>query len=735
MIDQATVEQVRQRLWTLLPVHVRTRDAATGGLLDAVLAAVAGELAVVEADIQRLYDAWFIETCPEWVVPYLADLVGLVGLPEVMPPSGTRIGPVSRRAVVANTASYRRRKGTVGVVEQVVADVTGQVARAVEHHTRLVTTVHINHVRLDRPALTSLRDAAGLELEAVGIAGGALGRCCHTGEVRRIASGRGRYGVANLGVFTFPLQVAAVKTAQARSIGDGTVVATHPLGWQEPLFAEPAPEPGMEHLAQEPNLPVPLRPRRLLALLNQARTNGSGAELPVRVTVAGSPLSPDRVRVCGLEELAQPTDGWQVFVDPIRGRVTCYHDGVPTAPDEVVLDIRYGALADLGATAADRTTAHEEALAADAFTGDQDHPDRRAVAQVHVGSAPGPNTVMSLAQGLARVEAGWADPEAQLVGSTQYLSVGRNRGYAGDLRVEVPPRSRLVLVAAHWSGALRPDGEISDPVPGRYAVDGLRPALLGTLTVRGETDAALLLDGLMLDGDLVIDPGELASLTINQCTIAGAIRVSRGAGGDHRGLRVTVLRSLVGSIELAETVPQVTVRDSIVDPALAAGSGAFDASGAPSAPGGASDAVVGRGAHLVLDGVTVRGQVRVRTLQVSSSVCDGVVTVAHRQVGCARYSYLGPGSRVPRRFRCVPATDASSAPGPSYLSDRPGDPWYLALSENTAVAIRRGGENGSEMGVHHHLARGVHLDAAARLVAPYLPVGVELGIIGSGHAG
>lgn len=59
------------RLYQLLPAIYRLRDAAEGEPLRALLAVVEEEFNLLEADIDRLYDNWFIETCDEWVVAYL----------------------------------------------------------------------------------------------------------------------------------------------------------------------------------------------------------------------------------------------------------------------------------------------------------------------------------------------------------------------------------------------------------------------------------------------------------------------------------------------------------------------------------------------------------------------------------------------------------------------------------------------------------------------------------------
>ncbi|MDQ4007178.1 MAG: phage tail protein, partial [Actinomycetota bacterium] len=372
-----------QRLLDLLPVHQVARDLAadgTPGPLTALLTAVAGELEVLEADARRLYDAWFIETCEEWVVPYLADLVGLRGVPPEM---GTT---VSRRALVANTVAYRRRKGTLAVVEQVARDVSGWPTRAVEFHPLLVTTVHVNHVRLDRPAVSAVRAAATNELAGVvspPSARRALDPLTHTVEVRRTAARRGRYGIRSIGVFPFPAQTAVIgapgdATAPAHGAEDGWSRTRRTAGWHTfdplgrptPLFAPPAPEAAIESLAAEADLPVPLRPRRLLQLLRAARAGDlDPRDLPlgVRIGTTGTELPPERVRVCSLEDLA-PGNAPQVMVDAVTGRLRAYRNGRHYRPAVLFVRYAYGTPADVGGGPYDRSVRHADVLASDTWT-------------------------------------------------------------------------------------------------------------------------------------------------------------------------------------------------------------------------------------------------------------------------------------------------------------------------------------------------------------------------------
>ncbi|HEV8567990.1 MAG TPA: phage tail protein [Actinoplanes sp.] len=710
------------RLLDLLPAHVRLRDAQTGDTLRALLGAVAGELAMLEGDLAALYDSWFVETCPEWVVPYLADLVGLDELPPDLGDAATR------RAVVANTVGYRRRKGTVAVLEQVARDVTGWPARAVEYFPLLTAATHVNHVRLDRPATVDLRDADRLDLVS-----GPLDPFAHTAEARRIASRRGRYGIPNVGVFLFPARVYPVGSAlaldgwsRARPVGDG--YAVDPLGRSTPLFAPPTAEEAIERLAAEPALPVPLRPRRLLALLRAARAGAlDPLLLPIGVRIGtGAPLPPDRVRVCGLEDLAPVAGQPQVYVDAVSGRLRFHLGGSVHRPARVSVRYAYGGLADIGAGTYDRTEVHENALATDLYSGG---PGVGGQVAVRDGAVSSTMVVGTVADGLRRAEQEWARPGGP-VGRTFVVSVTDSGSYAEPLAVEIPAETRLVLVAATWPERRLPGDGRLPPVPGEYAPDGLRPHLGTSLTVTGGPGSSLILDGFLLDGDLLVQPGRLGALTVSQCTVAGVVRVAATGDASNRDLRVAVVRSIVDSLDLAGPVPLVSVVDSVLDPGLVAALPRTRARRAFRAAASGA-AVTAPGAHLSVEGSTLLGSVGVRSIDASSAMLVEPARAEHRQTGCVRYSYVAPGSRVPRRFHCVPAAEGDAGPRPVFATLDPGAPFYAALAMSCPAEIAAGGEDESEMGAHHHLRRPLRLRAAERMLQPYMPVGLEIGIFGS----
>jgi hypothetical protein len=141
------------RLYELLPTIYRLRDAEQGEPLRALLRVIAEQVDVVEDDIAQLYANWFIETCQDWAVPYIGELIGFQPVHEAGDPgaSNQRRSTITiPRRAVANTIRYRRAKGTLALLEQLAADLAGWPARAVEFYLLLGWTQHINHQRLGR---------------------------------------------------------------------------------------------------------------------------------------------------------------------------------------------------------------------------------------------------------------------------------------------------------------------------------------------------------------------------------------------------------------------------------------------------------------------------------------------------------------------------------------------------------------------------------------------------------
>ena len=107
----------------------------------------------------------------------------------------------------------------------------------------------------------------------------------------------------------------------------------------------------------------------------------------------------------------------------------------------------------------------------------------------------------------------------------------------------------------------------------------------------------------------------------------------------------------------------------------------------------------------------------------------GPILTDRRQEGCVRFSYLPAGSRTPRRFECVPASDDdASAIQPVFTSSRYGDPGYGQLDRRTPDEVWRGADDESEMGGFHHLHQPLREAYLTTRLQEYLRFGLEAGL-------
>ncbi len=152
------------RLYELLPAFYRRRDADQGYPLQALLRVITEQVGVMESNIAQSYENWFIETCEEWVVPYIGDLVGYQLLNDAGEPSAVTSARARQREQiliprrdVANTIHARRRKGTRSVLEELAADAAGWTARPVEFFQLLGWTQNLHTPLLNRPRYHRVR--------------------------------------------------------------------------------------------------------------------------------------------------------------------------------------------------------------------------------------------------------------------------------------------------------------------------------------------------------------------------------------------------------------------------------------------------------------------------------------------------------------------------------------------------------------------------------------------------
>ena len=116
------------------------------------------------------------------------------------------------------------------------------------------------------------------------------------------------------------------------------------------------------------------------------------------------------------------------------------------------------------------------------------------------------------------------------------------------------------------------------------------------------------------------------------------------------------------------------------------------------------------------------------TLTASDVIFTGAVSVTRRQQGCVRYSYVAPGSTVPRRYHCVPA-DGGDLIVPEFTSSRYGEAAYGQLAMSCPAEIATGADDGGEMGAYNLLHGAYRLASLRAGINDYLRFGLEAGIL------
>ena len=694
-------------LYELLPAIYRIRDGERGEPLRALPAVLAEQAQVLEENLEQLYDDQFIETCADWVTPYIGGLIGYRTLHGVAPAIS------SPRADVANTIGFRRRKGTATMLEEMARDVTGWPARVVEFFQLLPATQYMNHIRPEARFTPDLR--AWEPLERLGTAFDSI---AHTVDVRHIAKGSGRYQIPNVGIFLWRLQACPLDDSPAVKVDDRRYRFS-PLGNDIPLFTRPAPETGITHLAEPINVPAAISRRVLQTYLGSYYGLGQDDEKrSLVVKIDGAALAPDEVKVCDLSDVGggawahQPTD--KAAIDPVLGRLAFPGDH----PAGVSVSFHYGFGADLGGGQYERAARFAEPQAGQLLL-----------------KVPSP--------GLATIEAALA----ALPTAGGIVEITDNGRYE-----ETP----AIGVGAGGSVELR-------------AANGRRPILLlgGDLEITGGADASVTLDGLVLAGGAVRVPdapaNQLRQLALRHCTLVpgGALEPEGApvAPGEPSlivervdlelvaeacilgGLRIVVgaTTSLTGSVLDATGPAEVAY-------AAPDGAGALD-------PGGA----------LSLADCTVFGRISTEALRlVSNSILfaeapagAAPVRSVRKQEGCVRFSFVPRGSIVPRRFRCQPdlqianeierrqkaqggplgaaqqseiATTVAAWLVPTFTARRYGHPGYAQLGRSCPAQIRRGADDEAEMGVLHTLYQPQRETNLKVRLEEYLRFGLEAGL-------
>ena len=676
-----------QKLYELLPAIYRSRDAEQSEPLRALLAVIAEQIGVLEDDLDRLYDDQFIETCNDWVVPYIGDLIGYRSLHGVVPKVA------SPRAEVAHTIAFRRRKGTATMLEQLARDVTGWPARVVEYFQLLGWTENMNHIRPEAQYAPNLRDWEKLER-----LNNPFDLTCHTIDVRRISERAGKYNIPNIGIHLWRLGAYRLRNSPAVAVaaGDTQRFLFDPLGRDTQLFTQPEREDEITHLAEPINVPDPISRR----VLSQYLTQYYGDEKSIAID--GVDIA--SINVCDLSDAgggawAHTPPAGRIAIDPVLGRIFC--GDVQAALPRVTY--HYGFSADMGGGEYDRAATLDAQL-------------------TPIESVPVPHA--NIQDALNAVQAGGVAEVTDSGGYVETPAVAANAGAKIELRAANEHRPTVII-----SGNL----EISGGDQAEVSLNGLLIAggALRVASVTGNQLRRLRLRHCTLapttEPSLIVEIPNV-EVVVDHCII-GALQVADGS-------KVTITNSIV------DATSESAVAYSGIDAARETAGGAISI---------VSSTIIGkvRTIELTLASNTIfvaalapsdtwtapvrsekkqSGCVRFSYVPPGSLTprryrCQPDLEIATR-IDAAEKAANGPITQA--QVNAIRA-DVLSWLAPSFSSLWHGAPDYAQLRSSCPAQIRTGASDESEMGAFHDLFQPQRETNLRLRLEEYLRFGLEAG--------
>ena len=733
-----------ERLWEMIPEVYRHEDGIAGrpGVLRALVELMADQAAIVRRSHDRLWEDQYAELCNDWALPYIADLVGA---------RLTRaLDGRARRVTVAKSIHYRRRAGTLPLLEQLTVDVTGWDAAIAEQFHRLARARHLldprptpygGRVSRTMPGgWADLRVVRGAQL-----AGGPVDEFHYTPDVRRHLGESGRFGISKLGVHLYRLAWYEMIDVMPFDQGGGRY-SFDPAGRDIPLFA---PRQSRESSSEsrrirEWELAAPLSCR----ILGDAAYE-IGESLLVLLRNAGLSVSAtnDLRKLLNVRIRSE-----RALFDLVSGMASnATNRSALTAP-AMFAQIRDGALvADCG-SAALLAAASDAPAALRVIRSPGGLVPRNEVAAANLAAWPalsltGRTIAIDPALGRFMFLGG------PLPGTTT-VRVNYHYGFSGD--IGAGPYERRYADEGHaaqtptgggaLTATLLPTAAMSriadsgtyTPVADRTGVDdmtviaahGQRPYVRiqsdWVLDTGAQTDSKLLLDGLWIGsrsaGNAVVLRGDYELVVINRCTLDPGNERSNGTLElpavefiiEGHVERLVIRHSILGPIS-ARGANGVIERLEICDSIVQATEPPFGAIVV-----GASASAISAG-EVTLHNVTILGDVAVNRLTASGAIVTGVVTVVDTQRGCFRFSSAMTGSTLPRQYE---SHSFETDPSFAFVSLRFGQPGFAQLSGAAPSALVSGGEDGIEMGAFAGLGTPKKREGLTAKLEEFLPFGL-----------
>lgn len=760
-------EYFREKLWRWVPATYRELDALEGGrALLAFIDVLAEHAAYLKRNHDRFWDDAYPELASDWAIPYLAELVAT----RLLSAQDAR----ARRVDVAKTIYYRRRKGTLAVLEQLIADMTGWDGKVVEEFRRLARAPH----GLDGPAhlgrLTRTPEGGVADMRSVRgalLAGDAFDELHYTPDARRPMGSKwkGRRGIAKLGFHVFRLHPVSYSGVEPRRVqplaGSRDGFTFDPSGRDVPLFATDQSHPSGSPLpdaqgdwsgwrsAAEWQLPRAIACR----LLGEAGFEVGEPQIAWILTTPLIPLPANRQAAADdLRKLAgERFYGRAAFVRLLAALPAA---AITTQAAVLKALLERALVPDCGSAALLPNGTDAVAWP------DHTAPDRSAIG----------------APALAVRFAGVAAPVARSETRSAQLETWSAPALAGVRLFVEPERGRFVLDhAPHGAAAVRVDyhaGLLAPIGAGAFArqIDG--PAATAAWA-NGSSAAGTPASGVaeVADSRNYLDPPN--QLAVLDCTVraaedqrpyvvlnakdwrlgaaaanarlqldglwigARAARVVRLQGNFERvALRYLTLDpggadAVGGALPAVELVIEGFVEKLVIDRCVLAcvrlqGAGAslerlilrdsiVQARGAGAVALDVPTASVRMARVTVIAESLAETALRAELLDATDSLLAGIVQVANTQAGCFRFSARAPGSSVPHPYRSHVVDDLPRL----FASRRFGDPRYAQLSPAAPPELERGAENGSEIGAFCGALAPIRRDGLRAKVDEYMPFG------------
>ncbi|MBV8686498.1 MAG: hypothetical protein JOZ90_04220 [Alphaproteobacteria bacterium] len=764
-----------EKLWSWIPEVYRDADftAREPNVLRALVEVIAGDAAVARRGIDRLWENVFIDYADSWAVSYIGDLLG-----------ARLLGSINGRGVrvdVGRTLFYRRRAGTMVVLEELIKDITGWGGMAVEAFRRLGRDWHgLDDAPFSPEGPHSGTPAGGFaNLRArhnCDRLDTAFDRFAHRPDFRRLAGRRGRYAIPRLNIHLYRQKPIELRDSMGLKLAPNWF-SFDPSGRETALFAnngraatgswEPA-----EIWHMPAAITASLLDHALFRIDPLTSLAGMGPRLPslvgatiegvrqfaelARLDVGGPPAYPapaafraiqaaTRVERCGkyqlygraLEVATGASFGGTVDQPPegVAAAHLAWQTPVPVFPTgvDVLIDPARGLARTDGQGFFFPRTYHYgqfDPVGAGGY-------DRGRA--IPTGAAVLPSAQTSLDP--------IAVPVASLTGFDEFPA---SKSY--QIQGQVAPFKQLVWQARNFTRPYvlltRAAGAPSRAVLAAAPLDGSKPvddpANLRTIEIDGlwlNVEQASYPEQVLLAPDQAAAP--VVTTLVLDGTVAPIARVTlRNVTLDPGGERARLLPCRAVAIPYVRLLIRGEVRELVIERSIVGPIEEFQAADDPCSAGKvrivdsivqsidpAQPAILLRSGALEITRSTVFGSIDVNRLEASELLVTGNVVAADNQHGCFRFSAApaGPALRLPRQYESHVLQDG--IPPHVFESQRFGQPGFAQLSATAPAAVQTGAETGSEIGAFSRVLAPILAADLRTKLDEYMPLNTISGLV------